>query len=95
MNPDLETRHWRDRQAHAASRLSPGFADRVLRMARVSVEAAPSVLGQFLLGAATAAACAVVVIVVQSRVTQVQDQRTLADWQEIASSSADDLSQAQ
>jgi hypothetical protein len=95
MKPDLEHHLWRERQAHAAARLSPGFADRVLRLARASVEAAPSLLGQFLLGAATAAACALVVVVVHSRLTHVQDQRTLADWQEIASSSADDLSQAQ
>jgi hypothetical protein len=94
MNPDLENRLWRQRQAQAAARLSPGFADRVLRAARAGIEAAPSLIGQLLLGVATAAACALVVIVVHTRVTHAQDQRTLADWQAIATS-ADDLSQTQ
>ena len=94
MNPDLEQRLWRQRQVQAAARLSPGFADRVLRAARAGLEAAPSLFGQLLLGAATAAACALVVIVVHTRSTHAQDQRTLADWQEIAAS-ADDLSQTQ
>jgi hypothetical protein len=94
MNPELENRLFRQRQDQAAARLSPGFADRVLRAARAGIEAAPSLFGQLLLGAATAAACALVVIVVHTRATHAQDQRTLADWQEIATS-ADDLSQTQ
>jgi hypothetical protein len=94
MNPDLEQRLWRQRQDQAAARLSPGFADRVLRAARASLEAAPSLLGQLLLGAATAAACALVVVVVHTRATHAQDERTLADWQALATS-ADDLSQTQ
>ncbi len=92
MNPDLENRLWRQRQDQAAGRLSPGFADRVLRAARAGLEAAPSLFGQLLLAAATAAVCALVVIVFHTRATQAQDKRTLTDWQEIATS-ADDLSQ--
>ncbi len=94
MNPELENQAWRRLRTYAAGRISPGFAERVVRAARAGVEAAPSLLGQFLLGAATAAACALVVVVVHSRATRVQDESSLADWQQIASS-ADDLSQTQ
>jgi hypothetical protein len=94
MKTELEDRLWRQRQAHAATLLSPGFADRVLRAARAGLEAAPSLVGQFLLGAATAAACALVVIVIHSRATHAQDVRTLAAWKEIATS-ADNMSQTQ
>jgi len=94
MNPEIETRAWSALQRRAAARLSPGFADRVLRVARASFEAAPSLLGQFLLGTATAAACALIVMLVHVRTTHVEDSRSLAAWQAIASS-ADDLGQIQ
>jgi hypothetical protein len=89
MNPDPQLRAWGLLQDQAAARIAPGFADRVLRAARAGVEAAPSLLGQFLLGAATAAACALVVVVVHTRSNHAQDQRSLADWREIASSAED------
>jgi hypothetical protein len=96
MNPENESRAWGRLQARAASCLPPDFADRVLRAARAGIEAAPSVLGQFLLGAATAALCAVVVVVFHSRATHAETARNLADWQAISSSlSVDDLSQTQ
>jgi hypothetical protein len=94
MNPENEHQAWAALQRHAASRLSPGFADRVLRAARAGIDAAPSVLGQFLLGAATAAACAFIVMLVHIRATHAENSRSLEAWQAIATS-ADDLSQLQ
>jgi hypothetical protein len=94
MNTDNETHAWAQLQHHASSRLSPGFADRVLRAARAGVEAAPSILGQFLLGAATAAACALIVVLVHVRTTRAEDNRSLEAWQAITSS-AEDLGQTQ
>jgi hypothetical protein len=96
MNPDHESRAWRRLHETASGRLPPDFAERVMRAARAGIEAAPSVLGQFLLGAATAAVCALVVVVFHSHATRVENDRNLADWQAISSSSApDDLGQAQ
>jgi uncharacterized membrane protein len=94
MNPEIESRAWSQLRSRAASRITPGFADRVLRAARAGVEAAPSILGQFLLGAATAAACALIVVLVHVRATHAQDDRSIEAWQAIASS-ADDLGQMQ
>lgn len=94
MNPENENHAWGALQRHAASRLAPGFADRVLRAARAGIDAAPSLLGQFLLGAATVGACALIVMLVHVRSTHAADDRSLAAWQAIATS-ADDLSQVQ
>jgi hypothetical protein len=94
MNPETEIRAWSALQRRASARLAPGFADRVLRVARAGIEAAPSVLGQFLLGAATAAACALIVVLVHVRTNHAEDNRSLAAWQDIATS-ADDLGQIQ
>ena len=88
MNPNQESQAWSRLQAKAAGRLPHDFADRVLRAARAGIEAAPSILGQFLLGAATAAVCALVVVAFHSHATSVESARNLADWQAISSSSA-------
>jgi hypothetical protein len=96
MNPDTESRAWSALQQRASSRLSPGFADRVLRAAHAAIDAAPSLLGQFLLGAATAAACTLVVVAFHSHATKAETARNLADWQAISSSSAvDDVAPGQ
>lgn len=48
---------WEQLQRHAAARISPGFADRVLRAARSGAEAAPTLLSYCALSAVTAALC--------------------------------------
>lgn len=90
MNPEIESRAWNRLQSRAASRLPPDFAERVLRAARAGIEAAPSVLGQFLLGAATAAFCALVVVAFHAHATHAETARNLADWKAISSSSSAD-----
>jgi len=87
MNPEPYV--WHQLQNHAASRLRPGFADRVLRVARAGVEAAPSLLSQFLLCAATAAACFAGVALFQAHNSSIENQRSLAAWQDIASATSD------
>jgi hypothetical protein len=88
MNP--ETRAWESLRLHASAQLRSSFADHVLRITRQSVEAAPSVVSQFALSAATAALCFGAVAFFESRGTDAAaDQTTLADWQEIAFATAD------
>jgi len=87
MNP--ESRAWESLRYHAAAQLRTGFADRVLRAARQGVEAAPSIFSQFALSAATAALCYIAVAFFDGRRTNAASDRNLADWQEIASASAD------
>jgi hypothetical protein len=85
MNP--EDRAWSRLQNHAAAQLSPGFAQRVLVAARAGAKAAPSFLGQFTLGAATAALCFVAVTLFQAQRTGGDESSTLADWQKITAAS--------
>jgi hypothetical protein len=87
MNPEPHV--WQQLQSHAAQRLRPGFADRVLRAARAGIEAAPSLLSQFLLCAATAAACFVGVALYQAHNSNSDNARNLADWQDFASATSD------
>jgi hypothetical protein len=76
-----ETHAWIGLHDHAASLLRPGFAERTLRAARVL---APTPFSQFVLSAATAAACLLVVFLAHQRSTQLETARNLAGWQEIA-----------
>ena len=69
-------------RTHAASQLRPGFAERVLRAARVAAEV-PSLLSQLALSAATAAVCLAAVVLVQDRNALQNDERNLADWENI------------
>lgn len=94
MKPESESQAWSQLQAHASAQIRPGFAERVLRASRSLAESVPSVFSQLLMGAATAAACAVLVVVAHARSTQSNDDRALADWQQLSSSAAD-LDQAQ
>jgi hypothetical protein len=87
MNP--ESPAWQQLHQHAARQLRPGFADRVLRVARAGVEAAPSLLSQFLLCAATAATCFAAVALLQAHNSSTENQRSLAAWQDIASATSD------
>jgi len=61
----------------------------VFRAARAGVGAAPSMLSQFALGAATAAICFLAVAVFKVQGTHEENNRAIADWQQIASSAED------
>jgi len=87
MNP--ESRAWESLRHHAAAQLRIGFADRVLRAARQGVEAAPSVFSQFALSAATAALCYMAVAFFDAHRANAVSDQNLADWQEIASATAE------
>ena len=87
MNPEL--RAWDSLRLHASAQLRTGFADRVLRAARQGVEAAPSVFSQFALSVATAALCFMAVAFFEARHTPAAREQNLADWQELASATAD------
>jgi negative regulator of sigma E activity len=80
MKPD--TQSWNLLQEHAASRLRPGLAARVLRAARPA--SGEVLLGHFAFSAAAAAICLAVVVVVQTQRSQAESERNLADWQAIA-----------
>jgi hypothetical protein len=84
MNPENA---WNSLRAHAAAQLKPGFPDRVLRAARAGAEAAPSLLGQFALSAATAALCFLAVALFNAQTTRAEAESSLAAWQDIASAS--------
>jgi hypothetical protein len=83
MNP--EDRAWSRLHDHAAAQLSPGFAQRVLVVARAGVKAAPSFLGQFTLGAVTAALCFFAVTLFQAQRNDGEESHNLADWHKITS----------
>jgi len=85
MNP--ETQAWQRLRDLGSARLSPGFADGVLRAARADPE--PSLLGQFMLSVATAALCFFAATLVQSRISRADNERVQADWQQIASATDD------
>jgi hypothetical protein len=89
--PQAET--WQQLRDHGAAQLSPTFATRVLRAARGIQSRAPSLFGQFALGAATAAACLVAVVYVHGRSLRLEEERNLAGWQQLAADAQDlDLS---
>ncbi len=80
---------WSQLQRHAAGRIAPGFADRVLRAARAGAEAAPTFLSYCALSAATAALCLAAVAFFGSPADADRDPNT-PGWQQIADE-ADDL----
>ena len=84
---------WNSLRQHAASQISPGFPDRVLRAARGAAASAPSYLSQFVLGAATAAHCLAAVALYQSNTGSGDDEQNIASWQQVASD-ANDVAQA-
>lgn len=88
-----EEHAWNSLRQHAASQLSPGFPDRVLRAARGAASAAPSYLSQFVLGAATAALCLAAVALFHAKTATGDDDQNIASWQQVASD-ADDVAQA-
>ena len=79
---------WQHLQAHAARQLRPGFAERVLRAAR-QLPGMPSFVDQLVLSAATAAVCALAIALIHARSARLEDERNLAQWQQIANQVAD------
>lgn len=75
---------------HAASQLTPGFADRVLRAARARTS--PLFVTHFAMCAATAAACLAAVALYQSQYSGDDNAKSLAGWSDIAAQ-ANDLDQ--
>ena len=84
-----EDQAWASLRQHAASQLSAGFPDRVLRAARGAASVAPSYLSQFFLGAVTAGLCLLAAVLFYER-SSTPEAQTLASWQEVASD-ADDV----
>lgn len=78
-NEDLA---WKQLRAHASSRISPGFADRVLLEARASDS--PLLVTHFAMCAVTAGVCLAAVALYQVGVSSLDDGRNLAGWSEIA-----------
>ncbi len=72
---------------HAAARISPGFADRVLRAARGG--ASPLFVSQFAMCAATAALCLIAVALYDARLSGDENAQNLAGWNEIAAQARD------
>ena len=79
--PQAET--WSALQAHAEAQLRPGFAERVLRVAR-EFPGVPSLLDQFALCVGTAVACIAATLFVHSRNIDLENEKNLASWQQIA-----------
>jgi hypothetical protein len=86
MNPEHEA--WTRLREHAASQLSPGFPDRVLRAARAR-PASPLFVSHFAMCATTAAICLAAVALYQSKVSGDDDATSLAGWSEIAAQAND------
>ena len=72
---------------HAASQLTPGFPDRVLRAARART--APLFVSHFAMCAATAAICLAAVALYQSGVSHDDEAKAIAGWNEIAAQASD------
>lgn len=82
---------WEQLRAHAAAQVRPGFAARVLRAAR-ALPVSMTLREQLTFGAATAAICLAVVVLLHPRNSNLENERNLAGWQQLANE-ADDLDQ--
>lgn len=82
-----ENQAWTQLQRHASRQLSPGFADRVLRAARVGVEAVPSLFSIFALSAATAVLCFATVTFYSTTSHNSVERDNIEGWQRIAAAS--------
>ena len=80
--PQAET--WNQLQAHAAAQLRPGFAERVLRAARQLPGNLPSLFDQFAFSIGTATVCVVAALYFHARSLELENERNLASWQQIA-----------
>lgn len=77
---------WERLREHAASRITPGFPDRVLRAARQGP--LPLFVAHFAMCAATAALCLVAVVLYRAQASG-DDASNLAGWSEIAAQAGD------
>jgi len=77
---------WERLREHAASRITPGFPDRVLRAARQV--SSPLFVAHFAMCAATAALCLAAVVLYRAQASG-DDAGSLAGWSEIAAQSGD------
>jgi hypothetical protein len=84
MKPEYEA--WMRLQEHAASQLTPGFPDRVLRAARTH---APLFVTEFAMCAATAGLCLVAVVLFNARSSAADDASSIAGWSEISAQATD------
>jgi hypothetical protein len=89
MKPEHEA--WASLREHAASQITPGFPDRVLRAARG--KPSPLFVAHFAMCAATAALCLAAVAIYQSGFSG-DDATNQAGWSEITAQ-ANDLEQSQ
>jgi hypothetical protein len=85
MKPEHEA--WMRLREHAASQLTPGFPERVLRAARART--APLFVSHFAMCATTAAICLAAVALYQSKISGDDDSTNLAGWSEIAAQASD------
>jgi hypothetical protein len=88
---NTEDQAWDHLREHAASRLTPGFAERVLRAART--EPSPLFVSQFAMCVATAALCLAAVALFRGSASA-DETSAVAGWNEVAAQ-ASDLEQAQ
>jgi hypothetical protein len=82
-----EDQAWMRLRERGASRISPGFADRVLRAARA--ESSPLLVAHFAMCAATAALCLAAVLLYHTRASGADEATSLAGWSEIAAQASD------
>jgi hypothetical protein len=78
---------WARLREHAASRITPGFADRVLRAARA--RPSPLFVAHFAMCAATAVLCLAAVAIYHAQASGDDDASSLAGWNEIAAQATD------
>jgi hypothetical protein len=74
---------WQSLRSHGAAQLRPGFAARVLRAAR-KLPGVPSLLDQLVFSAGTAIVCIVGTLYFHSRSLELENERNLASWHQIA-----------
>jgi hypothetical protein len=85
MKPEHEA--WLRLREHAASQLSPGFPDRVLRAARG--EPSPLFVTQFAMCIATAALCLFGVLLFHAQGSAADEASNRAGWSEISAQASD------
>jgi len=78
---------WNRLREHAASQITPGFADRVLRAARP--RPSPILVAHFAMCAATAALCLAAVVLYRAQASGDDDASNLAGWNEIVAQSGE------
>lgn len=78
-----EDKAWNSLFMQGASRIRPGFPDRVLRATR-AYTSSPLFVSQFAMCAATAAVCLLAVALYNNRSSVEEDSRSLASWNDVA-----------